>query len=69
MPEHDFNRIFIRPLETLRIEYAVTGSVAALMYGQLRLTHDIDLDINLHTKDIQPSCKSFPEQGVLLSPS
>ena len=30
MPEHDFYRIFIQPIEKLNIEYMVTGAIAAI---------------------------------------
>jgi hypothetical protein len=34
MPEHDFYTIFIQPIEKLNIEYMVTGSIAAIFYGE-----------------------------------
>jgi hypothetical protein len=38
---------FIQPLENLKIKYVVTGSIASIIYGNPRLTHDIDLVINI----------------------
>ena len=32
--------LFVRPLNTLRIPYLVTGAVAAVVYGEPRLTRD-----------------------------
>jgi hypothetical protein len=38
---------FIQPLEELKIQYVVTGSIASIIYGNPRLTHDIDLVVNI----------------------
>lgn len=43
--------LFVRPLNHLRIPYLVTGGVASVVYGEPRLTRDIDLVIRLHPKD------------------
>ena len=34
-------------LETSGFEYLVTGSIASIVYGEPRLTHDIDLVLHL----------------------
>jgi len=34
---------FVRPLQRHHIRHLVTGSVAAMAYGEPRLTNDIDL--------------------------
>lgn len=39
--------LFVRPLNRLRIPYLVTGGVASVVYGEPRLTRDIDLVIQL----------------------
>ena len=43
--------LFVRPLNRLRIPYMVTGGVASVVYGEPRLTRDIDLVIDLHPRD------------------
>ncbi len=43
MPEHKLFHIFISRLNALGIHYMITGSVASMIYGEPRLTHDIDL--------------------------
>lgn len=43
MQEHDLFNIFIEPLDELDIPYIVTGAVASIIYGEPRLTHDVDL--------------------------
>jgi hypothetical protein len=42
MPGHDFILTFVEPLNRLGIDYMVTGAVASILYGEPRLTHDID---------------------------
>ncbi len=39
--------LFIAPLNRARIDYAVTGGLAAILYGHPRLTLDVDLVIRL----------------------
>lgn len=43
--------LFVRPLNQLRIPYLVTGGVASVVYGEPRLTRDIDLLIGLKPRD------------------
>ena len=47
MSEPDLITMFVRPLNVLRVPYMVTGGVAAVVYGEPRLTRDIDLVIAL----------------------
>lgn len=50
--------IFINPLEKNEIPYMVTGSVAAIVYGEPRLTNDIDIVLHLK-KDVIEKFESF----------
>ncbi len=43
MPAPDLLGLFIGPINRLGLEYMVTGAVAAIVYGEPRLTHDIDV--------------------------
>ena len=43
---------FLEPLERLGLPYCVTGSVAASVYGEPRLTADIDIVPLLKAVDI-----------------
>jgi hypothetical protein len=47
MAEADLVRIFCGRLAEAGIDYMVTGAVASIIYGQPRLTRDIDLVISL----------------------
>jgi hypothetical protein len=60
---------FIRPLITTGLPYAVTGSVAAMTYGEPRLTNDIDLVLEIKTSDIPLLIQAFPEADFYLPPS
>lgn len=60
---------FIRPLITTGLPYAVTGSVAAMAYGEPRLTNDIDLVLEIKSKDIPRLTDAFPEEDFYLPPS
>ena len=44
--------LFILPLAATNVRYMITGSVASIVYGRPRLTHDIDIVINLPYSDI-----------------
>ncbi len=68
MPEHDFYRVFIEPFERLGIPYMVTGSIAAIFYGEPRLTHDIDIVLHLREPDIGRLCAMFPLDGYYCPP-
>jgi hypothetical protein len=47
LPEPDLLLAFIRPLEQAGVEYMISGSVAAMAYGQPRLTTDIDVIVSI----------------------
>ena len=44
---------FIVRLERLGIPYFVTGSMAGILYGEPRLTHDVDIVVALTSRDVQ----------------
>ncbi len=48
MPEANLFLVFLEPLNRAAIPYMVTGSVASLVYGEPRLTHDVDLVVELN---------------------
>jgi hypothetical protein len=59
---------FIEPLERLELPYCITGSVAASIYGEPRLTADIDVVLLLRTQDIARLCVAFPEESYYVPP-
>ena len=69
MPEVSLISIFIKPLNAAHIEYMVTGSVASIVYGEPRMTHDIDLVIKLSEADAAGLENCFPSEQFYCPPA
>jgi len=61
--------LFIRPLNRAGIRYVITGSVAAIFYGEPRLTNDVDLVTFLSEGDIRRLTEAFPPADFYLPPA
>lgn len=48
-------------LRSARVRYFVTGSIAAMYYGEARATRDIDVAVFLRFGDVDAICEAFPE--------
>lgn len=59
---------FIGPLEQLGLPYCITGSVAASVYGEPRLTADIDVVLLLRHADLDALIAAFPEDDYYVPP-
>lgn len=59
---------FVDPLERLGLPYCVTGSVAASVYGEPRLTADVDVVLLLGAGDIPALRAAFPEDAYYVPP-
>ncbi|HEY0478336.1 MAG TPA: hypothetical protein VGD37_12515 [Kofleriaceae bacterium] len=59
MPERSLFEPFIIRLERLGIRYVITGSTAGILYGEPRLTHDIDIVVALSPRDIRAFVEAF----------
>ena len=68
MPEPDLFLLFVRPLNRAKIRYVVSDSVAAIFYGEPRLTHDVDFVVFLKANDIQRLIAVFPAKDFYLPP-
>ncbi len=68
MPDLELFLLFVRPLNRAGIRYVVSGSVAAIFYGEPRLTHDVDCIVFLNANDIQKLLTVFPEKEFYLPP-
>ena len=68
MPEPELFLLFVRPLNRAGIRYVVSGSVAAIFYGEPRLTHDVDFVVFLNANDIQKLLTVFPASEFYLPP-
>ena len=60
MFETDLLLIFIRLLNELGLPYMVTGSVAGVLFGEPRVTHDVDLVLALPGKHAERIVEAFP---------
>jgi hypothetical protein len=68
MPELNLTRIFVSRLNNLSIPYMITGAVASIIYGEPRLTNDIDLVINIHPDDVESFSSAFPIEDFYCPP-
>jgi hypothetical protein len=68
MPAPDLLGLFIGPLNRLGLEYMVTGAVAAIVYGEPRLTHDIDVVVALRAGDAPRLAAAFPAPDFYVPP-
>lgn len=68
MLEPDLIELFVRPLEQLKIRYLISGSVAAMIYGEPRLTNDIDLIVFLQLEDVTRLRVAYPSPEFYLPP-
>jgi len=59
---------FLEPLERLGIAYCITGSVAASVYGEPRLTADIDVVLALRADDLATLRGAFPDADYYVPP-
>ena len=68
MPEPELSLLFVRPPNRAGIRYVVSGSVAAIFYGEPRLTHDVDMVVFLNADDIRRLIEIFPDNEFYLPP-
>lgn len=60
---------FVSRLEKLEIPYVITGAVASIIYGEPRLTNDLDLVVLIKTGDIEKFIQAFPSGEFYCPPS
>lgn len=60
---------FTRPLTRLGLEYMVTGGVASILYGEPRLTQDLDLVLHLEPGQGAALADAFAGGGFYVSPA
>lgn len=68
MPEPELSLLFVRPLNRLEVRYVVSGSVAAILYGEPRLTHDVDFVVILRREDVGRLREAFPVAEFYMPP-
>ena len=60
--------IFTRKLNELSLRYMVSGSVAAIYYGEPRMTNDVDIIVFLRREDVNRLEKAFPAEEFYCPP-
>ena len=65
----DLFSLFTSRLERAGVQAMVTGSVAAMIYGEPRLTHDVDLVVVLDDAAIQRLVAAFPDEEFYCAPT
>ncbi len=68
MPEANPFLLFTRRLNALGVRYMVSGSVAVIIYGEPRLTHDVDLIVVLDQEHIARLPGAFPPEEFYCPP-
>ncbi len=69
MQDLDSLLVFVEPLDALDLDYFVTGSVAAIIYGEPRMTHDVDLVLHLRAGDTDRLVEAFDEEHFYCPPA
>ena len=67
MGPYELLQEIVKVLERLHIPYFVTGSVAAMAYGEPRLTNDIDIVAIVKKEHILLLVKAFPQDKFYIS--
>ena len=65
----DLFLLFTARLQAAGVEAMVTGSVAAMIYGEPRLTHDVDLVVVLDDAAITRLVAAFPDEEFYCAPA
>jgi hypothetical protein len=68
MPQTDYLRLFTDRLHTLGVRYVVVGSIAGMMYGEPRLTLDVDIVLELDPLAAPKLCDLFPIEEFYCPP-
>jgi hypothetical protein len=69
MPEPELSLLFVRPLNQISARYIISGSVASMLYGEPRLTNDVDFVIFLRDADAIRLQEIFPSPEFYVPPS
>jgi hypothetical protein len=68
MPEANPFLIFLEQFEKSNLPYMVTGSVASIIYGEPRMTHDIDIVLELCIESVHDFLSLFPSDEFYCPP-
>ncbi len=69
MQEINIVKIFVSRLNSLGMDYMVTGAVASITYGEPRLTNDIDLVLDTAGRNVEEITEAFPSSEFYCPPA
>ena len=64
----DLFLLYAKRFEALGLQYMVTGSVAGMLYGEPRLTHDVDIVVALPPSGVRALAAAFPLEEFYCPP-
>jgi hypothetical protein len=67
-PATDLYARLLEPLRQAGIPYMVTGGLAAIIYGEPRLTNDVDIVVRLDPADAERLAAGFPQPHWYVPP-
>jgi len=68
MPPREPFLFFTRRFNALGVRYMVSGSVAAIYYGEPRLTNDVDIIVFLKKAGVRAMVNAFPAEEFYCPP-
>lgn len=60
-------RYVVQVFERLGIDYFITGSVASITYGEVRMTADVDFVARIELQHVKPLCAAFSDDRFYIS--
>src|SRR5690349_21629237 len=69
MPAPDLYAHFLQRLNATGIRYMITGGLAAIIYGEPRLTNDVDIVLVLAAGEVDRLLTAFPAPGYYAPPA
>ena len=67
MDQSDLLNFAITKLDQLNVRYAIVGSFASSIWGESRLTQDIDMVVDLKPQQVASICSAFPDPEFYVS--
>jgi hypothetical protein len=62
----EFVSAVVEVLDLLAIDYAIVGSLASSIYGEPRLTLDVDLTLHLGPSHVEPLARTLKTEGIFV---
>ncbi|HEX2988688.1 MAG TPA: hypothetical protein VHS06_11030 [Chloroflexota bacterium] len=67
MEQTEILRYVVEVLEKLQVPYMLVGSISSAVYGEPRMTLDIDVVVQLVPDEIEHLCEAFPPEEYYVS--